>query len=401
MVKELKRRAADPAALVLWIGIPLLIGGLMSLISSGPGEEPIAKLLVVDADDSFLSGLLLQAANGAPVVEVIEISDAEEGRARIDSGEGSALLLIPAGFGEAVFDRTPIELTLVKNPAQRILPGIIEEALDMTVEASFYVQRLFGKQLDMLSEGPPAGANFFDNVEIAQLSIDINDRMQRLETTLFPPVLKLEFVKSEEDSGAGFNIGQMLFPGMLFMSLLFIAMGISDDLWAERMAGTLRRMRAAPAGLWVFLASKIIAGCVVVAGVTVVGLLLGTVLWEFPISRLPLALVWSVFGGGSLLTLFFLLQTLASNQRGGNVIATMVVFPLMMVGGSFFPYEAMPPWMVSIGSLTPNGQAVQRLKEILSPGELDMAALAFSSMILLGVGVVCFMLGLLRLRKVA
>ena len=402
ILKEVKRRQADPGALGLWVGIPLVIGSLMSLISGGSGTAPTARLLVVDQDDSFLSGLLLRAADGAPMIELERFDTLEAGRAAIDAGQGSALLLIPEGFGEAVFESRPTLLTLVENPAQRVLPGIIETGLEMAVEGSFYVQRLFANELATMSKGPAGGASFFPDMEIAQLSIQINERLRRLDRTLFPPVLELEF--EDPDAGkasTGFNFGQALFPGMLVMSLLFIALGLTDDMWKERDRGTLRRLCAAPAGLWVLLASKIVAGALVVGAVALVGLLLGALAFELPLARVPLALAWSVLGGVCLLSLFFCLQSLASSQRGGHVIGTMVVFPLMMLGGSFFPYEAMPSWMVGLGTWTPNGQTVLRLKHILGGAALDLPSLLGSGAVLAGLSLLCFLVSLRQLRRVS
>jgi ABC-type multidrug transport system permease subunit len=54
-----------------------------------------------------------------------------------------------------------------------------------------------------------------------------------------------------------------------------------------------------------------------------------------------------------------------------------------MIGGSFFPFEAMPPWMAAIGAWTPNGLALLRLKALLFgelvPGALAMAALGIGA----------------------
>ena len=48
----------------------------------------------------------------------------------------------------------------------------------------------------------------------------------------------------------------------------------------------------------------------------------------------------------------------------GNVVISAVLFPLLMLGGSFFPSEAMPGWMAQVGRWTPNGWAVERLKAL-------------------------------------
>ena len=37
----------------------------------------------------------------------------------------------------------------------------------------------------------------------------------------------------------------------------------------------------------------------------------------------------------------------------------------MMMGGAFFPFEALPNWMASIGIWAPNGFLLERLKDFL------------------------------------
>jgi len=63
--KDLRRLLRDGAALLVWIGIPLLIGGLLTLATGGRGgAAPKAVLLVSDEDDTFLTGTLLGALGG-------------------------------------------------------------------------------------------------------------------------------------------------------------------------------------------------------------------------------------------------------------------------------------------------------------------------------------------------
>ena len=83
-------------------------------------------------------------------------------------------------------------------------------------------------------------------------------------------------------------------------------------------------------------------------------------------SPIPLATLWLGFSGGSLLCYFLLLQTLAGSQRGGSILTNMLLFPMMMIGGAFFPLEVMPQWMQDIGTVTPTGLAIVQLKSILS-----------------------------------
>jgi len=57
--------------------------------------------------------------------------------------------------------------------------------------------------------------------------------------------------------------------------------------------------------------------------------------------------------------------------------------PLMMLGGSFFPFEAMPAWMAAAGRWTPNGLGVATLKELLY-GNVSVTALGIG---VLGIGI--------------
>jgi ABC-type multidrug transport system permease subunit len=96
--------------------------------------------------------------------------------------------------------------------------------------------------------------------------------------------------------------------------------------------------------------------------------------------------------------MFLSIQLYATNQRAGMVLANCVLFPLMFMGGSFFPFDAMPSWMAAIGRRTPNGWALQRLEDILfeAPGAGSLAAAVG---ILLTAGAVLFLFSERRMRR--
>jgi len=124
---------------------------------------------------------------------------------------------------------------------------------------------------------------------------------------------------------------------------------------------------------------------------------LGMTMFHIPMARAPIALVWATFAGGALFCYFVCIQLFATSMRGGQFLSTMVVFPLMMIGGSFFPFEAMPAWMANIGRWTPNGLAVTNVKQILF-GRLDLAALIVGATVIGGAAVLAFLVGVRRLR---
>jgi len=384
-VKDLRRRLADPVALVLWLVIPLLVGGLMVLVFGGQGgAPPRATVLLVDEDASVL-GRLLEGVSQSSNVDLLDVQrvSRDEGTARMNAGEATAMVVLPSGFSQAVLSSEPTTIELVRNPAQIILPGIVQTGLEMLVQLITYAQRLLGEPLQqMLAETPDPGG-FLPDQAVALFSGSINERLRGLSAWLFPPAIDLEFVDTTERGPSGFdatNIGAIFLPSMMFMAVLFIAQGMADDLWDEKDAGTLRRAVALPHPLALFLASKLTTAAVIMAVVGVVGLGVLAATGTVPLVRMPLALAWMVFGGTAVYCYFLVLQFFASTRRGANVLGNVVLFPIMMVGGAFFPFEAMPPWMAALGQWTPNGQALARFKEILAgdltPARLAVAALA-------------------------
>jgi ABC-type Na+ efflux pump permease subunit len=392
--KDWRRNRRNLPELALWIGIPLIIGGVIVLAfgGSGGGPAPQAHLLVVDQDGSFLSGVLLGALTQEEAGGLIraEKVDLAEGRDRIDAGKASALLVIPDGFGAAVLDETPSTLRLWVNPAQQILPGIVEETLSMALEAAFYLQRLFGDEIRTIAAGPPPGRNTLDDLLVSGLAIDINQRVERLIEYLDPPAIELEIVEDPPEAGeevAPDGIGVLFLPGILLLSLLFMAQGLGNDIWQEREQLTLRRVVVAPRPLVAFLAGKGLAAAGLIVLVCLCGLGIGYLYLKLPARTLPLAVVWSLGTGVMLLGLMSAIQVSAPSQRAGQIFGMVLVFPLMMLGGSFFPFEAMPRWMAAAGALTPNGWALQVLKGIIrgerSGLELLPAAAILTALILL------------------
>lgn len=407
--KDLRRRLRDPVSLAIWCGIPLLIATVMTLAFGGGDDAhtPTAHVLVADRDDSLASDLLVAALGSAGELFLVERVDEAQGRERLDEGGASALLVVPAGFGEALVDGTPAELQLVTNPAQRVLPGIAENALSLIVDAAFYAQQLLGDELRWLKEGPPEGRATFPSLQVAQLSVRINDLVERVAGVLDPLLLELETSVGPQDDGddePSGGLGVYMYPGILFMALLFVGQGLSEDLWLERDRGTLRRFLTAPEPLATFLAGKVLGGAALLALVSFAGLLAGVVAFDLRWAALPLALPWLVLSGGLMFALFLLLQLLASSQRAGSTLTSCIVFPLLMVGGSFFPFEAMeqamPAWLVALGKATPNGWALVHLKAILW-GRVSWGALALGALGMLAVTGGLLALAGRRLRRFA
>jgi ABC-type multidrug transport system permease subunit len=393
-VKDLRRLRRDPISLAMWIAIPLVLAVLMNMVFDGGEATPQGLLLVQDEDKTFVSNLLTGAFRSGPLAKMLLLEEVkpEEGRARIDRGDGSALLIIPKGLQKAYLDSQPFRLQLITNPAQRILPKIVDETLSMMLDASFYVDALFGDQLRTFDLTKPPSEQM-----IVAASVLNNRTAQKLLKSLNPPLIELETNVVQEHPQ---SFASLFLPSMIFMSLLFMANALAGDIWTERLRGTLRRLVATPAALGAFLAGRLLFVGIVLFAVALLGLFGLRWLAGVPVANLTAAVLWLTFSGTALYLLFLLLVLQASTQRTANMLGNLVVFPLALVGGCFFPFELMPNVMASIGRLTPNGWAIVQFKAILT-GSANLAELAVAFGGLIGVSFVAYLLTMRRLRRFA
>jgi len=377
-VKDLLRLRREPVTLLTWIGVPSLTAILLVVIFGRGEARPHGTLLIADEDRGIGAMMLASAFSQGPLSNMITVEkvNQSDGRRRIDKGNASALLVIPKGFTNALFDSKPASIQLVRNPAQRILPGIVEEMVSMLADGAFYLQAVAGDQLRAISSsrGPT-------DAGVAEISVRFSHMAGDLQKYLNPPLIQVQnkVIVEKNDRPGAFAV--MMLPGMLYMAVFFIAGGLATDVWRERTSGALRRVATTPASLGIFLAGKMLAAAMVLAIVGAFGLTLAHFLVDLPVANFPLAALWIAVSGCGLYLLMMILQSAASTERVANLLSNFVMLPLTMLGGSFFPLEIMPKGLASIGRLTPNGWSIQQLQGILS-GALQPAAFAIVAVFL-------------------
>ena len=359
-MKDLARWARDRGAILIWLGIPFLIGGMITLMMGGGGVSPTGTLLIADEDDSLASGFVAGAYSQEQLGELITVEKVtrEEGEARINDGEASGFLIIPKGFQDAFLDETPVTLTLKTNPAQTILPGIIEDVTEILLDGGFYLQRLLGPEIKTIRnsdfEGNPSDAF------VSGISVDIQHKMNMIREKTDPLAIELEIVEPPPEEPKP-DYALLFLPGIILMAVLFSANSMAADYWVERDKGTLRRLVSAPGALAGFVTGKALAALLVMGSVSAVVLIAGFIYHGVAWTKFLPSLLWVSLGGVGLFAWFAAIQMLFPNNRAANIVTTVLLFPLMMAGGSFFPLAALPDWIASMGRLAPNGFIVDRL----------------------------------------
>src|SRR5260370_797943 len=184
----------------------------------------------------------------------VESVDAKAGdadrraRERVNHDEASALLVIPRGLSASYLAGTPVQLELITNPAQRILPGIIQATLAEVLDGAEHFRMAAGDQ---------------------KLGIANADSMRRLGQSLSgalsAPLIQIE-THAVAEKTQSFNIGALFFPGMLFVSVLFVGQALSADIWRENASGTIRRIALSPQSMAAFVAGNTVSTALVLCG---------------------------------------------------------------------------------------------------------------------------------------
>ncbi len=365
---SIKKLFSEKWALLMFLVIPIMMGGLFSLISGSSGQpKPVGTLLITDNDDSILSSLLVGGFGQGPMAEMFISKNVttSDGQLIMDEGEASVWLVIEKGFALNYLDKKPTNIKLVKNPSQNILPQIAETAVNLMADGGHYIQLLFADELQQFNN--LISGNNVSDAQMALMSVQIKRTIDNLEGQLFPPQIKAVKQKPVTDSETPKSSNKpfifYMFPGILFMSLLFSSQGMALEFWSDKTQGISRRLIASPSGLSSYLNGKLIASVFVFVLIAAVIGTLGLMLLKLPISQILIIIMWLMLSGMVLVSMMLFVSLLMPSQKSASVVTSAMVFPLMMLGGSFFPFEAMPKWMVAIGQYLPNGYMLQSFNQ--------------------------------------
>jgi ABC-type multidrug transport system permease subunit len=385
------RRRRDPFALFIWILIPLSLAAIFALIFGGIGSGgmPRASLLVADNDDSFVSNLLVSSLGNSRLESLIEPESVEEahGIDMIMEGGASALLIIPEGFGAAYLNGSETNLKLIKNPMQSILPSICQSVIETLLEMGFVGRSLFDSPIQSLTGiveegGEPSQA------QLDAASLAIGHTFQRVQEYVFPPVILLEVESIEKEEREEFNFAAAYYPGLMLMAVLFISVGLSQDVWREKRHGALSRCITTPVSLFSFFTGKLLGGLALAAVVLVVMMIAGPVLFDLTWHHIWAVVLLGLAVSAFLLSVFsVLVLALSRNERTSSVVTDILLMALMLTSGTTVPLEILPASMVKVASFTPVGHVLLIYKELVK-GNLPMAEVLITTVVYAAVSVV-------------
>jgi ABC-2 type transport system permease protein len=391
--KDLRRRARGPLAPLVMLAFPFVFAGLIALAFGGGGGHaaPRFRVALVDEDGGLVARFVNAAFTSEQAAKFLEVTpvDLPHAMRLIERNRAGGAIVIPVGFSEAVLDRRPASLRVIRNPASAIGAQATEETaafLAVLLEgATDVLAEPLGRVRAMMQTGGAGG--WAPDASVSDIAVEVNRSLRPAGRFLFPPAIRLRkpAAPAGEAQGNFRLIFQSVLPGMAVFELFFLATGLMADLFRERSHGTLGRqltlpVRASSVVLGKILATMAIGAIVAAAMAAVSGILLG-VRADLPaFAVLSLAFLLAVTGFVTLLYSF------ARDERQGGTINSITLMVMAFLGGSFIPLEALPAFVRGIAPVTLNYWAIRGFRTLLESGG-GLAEIALPVAVLLAVGV--------------
>ncbi|MEP0764347.1 MAG: ABC transporter permease [Chloroflexota bacterium] len=385
----------------------LLMPGIMMLLlgvaMGGSADTATITVDVLDEDGSALSAALIAALRAELEVDdsfrlcVLGVDDGDGcavsaapdrleqvADERLEDTDSFGTIRIPAGFGDAL--RAGEEATVAyKSSADLTAPVLAEQKIEAAVS------RL---------SGAVAIANL--TVSAAERAFGPLDRAAAFETVRArvdaawderPVHVSAEGTTSQV-SRFGFNQSG---PGIATMFVLIFTLNGAALLIYERETGTLQRLFTLPVPRWQTLAGKILGqyvyGLSIFTVLVLVGALMG-VQWGDNVAGVVLVmLVYTL----TVTALGVALATVARTSAQAANLSLLFGMTLAPLGGAWWPLEIVPPFMKTVGHLTPVAWGMDAFQEMMFYGG-TLADIAPMLGVLLGMAALFFAFGLLRFR---
>ncbi len=357
VLRDLKRMFRNPVRTALLFALPLMLAGIFSLVFGGDSASDISiRVLIFDEDEGLLSRFLAGADASPQMDSRLELVPVgAEGLDMMERGEASALVHIPAGFSDAYLEGKPAVISIVKNPAQRFLPQVVEEGGAIGAEILSQASRVFRPELETINSLRGA-EGFPSDLAVAGISTGINHKLKSLDRWVFPPIIKLEATtvstESADDQADGNGILGFFLPGLSMMGILFLAQSATRDILHDRESGLVRHLLTAPISPGDYILGKVISVLVIcILGfffLVAFGVAAG-VDWGPAATVTALVIASSMTASGALV----LIAGIVGTERQADALSTIVNMLWILVGGAFVPISQFPDFLRPLAKATP------------------------------------------------
>jgi ABC-2 type transport system permease protein len=162
---------------------------------------------------------------------------------------------------------------------------------------------------------------------------------------------------------AGLSYLEYFFPGTVALVLLFAAIFSNISVIEDRNQGFLQGVLVAPVPRSAMVAGKVLGGATLawLQGLVFLALAPVSGIHLTALSALEAAGVLAVLAVG-LTSLGFAFAWKLDSTQGFHAVMNLVLFPMWLLSGSFFPLSGAPRWLAAVMSLNPLTYGIAALR---------------------------------------
>ena len=344
---NIKSYTRDRAALFWTLAFPLIFIFMFGFIFQGGSGDPSLQAAWVDEDGTPASAELRAAFAAQEGTELVDL-DLEAAQTQMRDGDVTTILVVPAGYGEAVAAAAaggapPTSITVYMDPSRE-----------------------------------SATAAVFQSVAAVLGVVNLGGR---------PPLVvpQAETIQTEN-----LNFISYFVPSMLALSVMQVGIFAAIPLVADREKLILKRLAATPLRRWQLVGSNVLMRLLIALVQSVIIVAVGVVFFGVTVTGpWALSIVFVILGSVAFLALGYVIASFAKTEDSANGMTSVVQFPMMFLSGTFFPIEQMPDFLQAIARLIPLTYLADALRQVMVGGSA-FAPLSVCALVLLGWLVVCF-----------
>lgn len=357
-VKEWWSLLRDPV--MLFLIVYTFTGAVYIAATAQPDTLTRAALAIVDEDGSPLS-LRVRSAFSPPQFLTPELITLDQADARLDRGDATFVLVIPAGFQRQVLAGRQAEVQL----------NVDATRMSQAFTGSGYIQQIVLGEVAAWLEG-------VRSVPAAPIELTVRARFNpALAPSWFGGLMEL--------------VNNITMLGVILTGAALIR---------EREHGTVEHLLVMPVGAAEIMLAKLWSMGVVVMAAALLALqgILHAMLGIGIQGSVPLFLAGAVLHLFAVASLGILMATLARSMPQFGLLVILVLLPLQMLSGATTPRESIPWLLRDTMLLAPTTHFVELSQAILFRGAgLDVVWRPFLS--LAAIGAVLYVLALARFGK--
>lgn len=333
--------------------------GLVNL-DQGPGSnEFIAQLEAMNKNTSYMN--------------FQNYSSVDEAKSAINKGKIYGAFIIPPGFSENLTSGKSADFTVYIDNSNPQSAMQIQQALSSTVSGMNNIK---------------AEAN------VVKLGNETNKPVNP-QAMIFPYIPNVQTTIPGQT-----NYFNFLAPGLMIMIVMMSVMtGIPEAISKEKEIGTFDGMLSAPISQISVIIGKTAALCTRGFLQCIIILAIAIVLFGVTIQgSILLAFFMLLLGIFSFIGIGIMAISMSGDQASSSMIVNLLMFPMMFLGGIFYPIQQMPWFMQYISQLIPLTYAADAMRKImlLNAGIGDVMT---QILILMAFGVVTMAIAVPLFRK--